>query len=66
MRRFLVLVVIFSISTLCLSNRANALNDNKLEEINKAIQSTGAKWIAGKTSVSQLPEEEKTKLFGLL
>lgn len=66
MRRFSVLIVIFFISTLCLSNWANALADNKLDEINKAIQATGAKWIAGETSVSQLPPEEKTKLFGLL
>jgi hypothetical protein len=62
MRRFSVLVVIFFNSTLCLSNWSNALTDNKLEEINRAIQSTGAKWIAGETSVSQLPEKKKTKL----
>lgn len=66
MRRFLVLVMLLFVSTLCLSNLANALTDNKLEEINKAIKSTGAKWIAGETSVSQLPEEEKAKLAGLL
>lgn len=66
MRRFLVLFVVFSLSTLCLSNLSNALTDNKLEEINRAIQSTGAKWIAGETSVSQLPEEEKSKLLGVL
>ncbi len=47
MRRFLVLVVIFSLSTLCLSNWSNALTDNKLEEVNRAIQSTGVKWLAG-------------------
>lgn len=66
MRRFSVLVVIFFNSTLCLSNWANAFTDKNLEEINTAIQTTGAKWIAGETSVSQLPPEEKTKLFGLL
>jgi hypothetical protein len=66
MRRLSVLVILFSLSTFCLSNWANALTDKKLEEINKAIQATGAKWIAGETSVSQLPEDEKANLVGVL
>ena len=36
----------------------------ELDEIRAAIQAKGAQWIAGETSVSSLPPEERKKLLG--
>jgi len=38
----------------------------ELDEIRAAIQAKGAQWIAGETSVSKLPPEERKKLLGAL
>jgi len=38
----------------------------ELDEIRAAIQAKGAQWIAGETSVSSLPPEERKKLLGAL
>jgi C1A family cysteine protease len=40
-------------------------SDQKLEQIQKMIQENGYHWIAGKTSLSDLPEEELQKRLGL-
>jgi len=66
MKKFLILVSILSLLILSLSDLAKALNDKDLEEINKAIQTKGAKWIAGETSISRLTLEERKNLLGLL
>ena len=36
------------------------------EEINKEIRKKGAKWVAGKTSLSEMSPEERAKRLGLL
>jgi C1A family cysteine protease len=38
----------------------------EISEINRVIQETGAKWVAGETSVSRLSWEEKQKRLGLI
>ncbi|MBN1352088.1 T9SS type A sorting domain-containing protein [candidate division KSB1 bacterium] len=39
---------------------------DKLKQIQQAIESSGAKWIAGENWVTQLPPEERRKLCGAL
>ncbi|RCV63203.1 Cysteine protease, C1A family [Methanophagales archaeon] len=45
---------------------SSATGDLKLNEIQNAIDTKSANWIAGETSVSCLSEEEKRKLCGLI
>jgi C1A family cysteine protease len=52
------LVSLFLISTL--------VNATELQDIKAAVKAKGAKWVAGETSISKLPPEQRKKRLGLL
>jgi len=55
---FLVVAMLFLISSVSFAD--------ELSDIQKAIKAKGAKWVAGETSISKLPLEEKNKRLGLI
>ncbi len=59
---FLFLVVIFFVSSSAIPKDRV---DEEIEDIQKMIEENGYNWTAGRTSVSELSEEEKQKLLGL-
>lgn len=59
---FLLMVLI--IFTIVLTG--SLAHANKLDEIKAAIERKGAKWIAGETSVSKLPDHQKKLRLGLI
>jgi hypothetical protein len=57
--------IIFLMSGLALAQDNNLFYENELAQIQKTIQDSGYSWIAGPTSVSILPPEEREKYLGL-
>lgn len=70
---FLVLLSVFFVAvggvvfqTPSIAQESNESHLAEISQINRVMQETGAKWVAGETSVSRLSWEEKQKRLGLL
>lgn len=59
---FTLLAITFS----CIMCLASFIHANELEYIQAAIQSSGARWIAGETSISKLTPQERRMRLGAL
>jgi len=57
-------VLLFIISVFFSSVVLTHADDHELEKIREAIKSSGAKWQAGETSISQLPPDGRRALLG--
>ena len=70
---FLVLLSVFFVAlgsvvyqTPSIAQESDESHLAEISEINRVIQETGAKWVAGETSVSRLSLIEKKRLLGLI
>ncbi|UCF05236.1 MAG: T9SS type A sorting domain-containing protein [bacterium] len=62
---FLVFAIIAVMPSFTSAIRAEK-NDDYIAELNRQIQERGGHWVAGRTSVSELSDEEKKACLGLL